>query len=47
LYEGNLVGGKADGFGTLVFEKGLGRYEGFWKRGKYDGKGIYTLQFLE
>mmetsp|Transcript_29251 Transcript_29251/g.28345 ORF Transcript_29251/g.28345 Transcript_29251/m.28345 type:complete len:92 (-) Transcript_29251:431-706(-) len=41
MYDGNLNQGKADGFGILIFEKGLGRYEGYWKKGKYEGKGIY------
>jgi hypothetical protein len=35
------LSGKADGFGILIFELGMGRYEGYWKRGKYEGKGIY------
>jgi hypothetical protein len=37
IYLGHFLKGKADTFGYLIFDQGLGRYTGEWKDGKYHG----------
>lgn len=44
VYLGQLEGGCASGFGTLVFDRGTGRYQGTWKNGLYEGSGKYTYE---
>lgn len=36
-----MIGNLFEGFGNYVFENG-DKYEGFWKGGKYEGKGTFT-----
>ena len=38
-YKGDFLNDFYDGYGTYYYEKG-GYYEGEWKKGKKDGKGI-------
>ena len=41
VYKGNFLGGLAEGQGILIFDGGLGRYEGQWHNGRYDGLALY------
>jgi len=42
IYLGHFLKGKAETFGYLIFDQGLGRYTGEWKEGKYHGQGLFT-----
>jgi len=44
VYLGQLEGGVASGFGTLVFDRGTGRYQGTWRNGLYEGQGKYAYE---
>lgn len=46
LYEGNLLDGLPDGFGTLYNEEGYIIYEGNWKNGLFNGEGRRSSRFL-
>jgi len=45
VYLGHFENGKAAKFGHLIFDRGLGRYQGEWYNGKYHGKGTFKRQF--
>ena len=47
VYKGNFNNGLADGMGTLIFDGGLGRYEGQWRNGRYDGLALYFQYYTE
>lgn len=46
-YIGHFHGGKASRFGYLIFDNGNGRYQGEWKDGKYNGKGLFKRKVQE
>ena len=41
MYKGRFENGIAEGQGTLIFDGGLGRYEGQWRKGRYEGLALY------
>ena len=47
VYLGHFESGQASNFGYLIFDKGLGRYTGEWKEGKYHGKGLFKRQVVD
>jgi hypothetical protein len=40
-YSGDFRNGIKEGFGKMTFKNGC-RYEGKWKAGRFDGKGLYV-----
>ena len=44
-YQGQWVGGQAEGLGVLFFLNEGSRFEGYIKKGQMDGKGLYFLPF--
>lgn len=44
VYLGHFENGKANKYGYLVFDHGMGRYTGEWYDGKYHGKGLFKRE---
>jgi hypothetical protein len=41
-YKGAFKNGLKHGLGVMLFYKANARYEGFWREGRMDGKGLYS-----